>query len=86
MTCAVDWALKTKYPIHLSMVFCVCVCVQISAAQRDEVLKLMMEADQENLDRVLRRLSNENQSVPRFPSSSSSSFLAVPLADRFYSR
>ncbi|XP_076467624.1 uncharacterized protein LOC143298629 [Babylonia areolata] len=37
---------------------------QISAEQRDDVLKLMMEADHENLDRVLRRLSNENQIEP----------------------
>nr|KAG5707766.1 hypothetical protein BaRGS_015926 [Batillaria attramentaria] len=37
---------------------------EISASQRDEVLRLMMEADQENLDRVLRRLANENQIEP----------------------
>lgn len=34
---------------------------QIAAEQRDEVLRLMMEADQENLDRALRRLAHENQ-------------------------
>lgn len=37
---------------------------EISACQRDEVLRLMMEADQESLDRVLRRLANENQIEP----------------------
>lgn len=37
---------------------------EISANQYDELLKLMMEVDQENLDRVLRRLSNENQIEP----------------------
>ncbi|KAK7097111.1 rho GTPase-activating protein 6-like [Littorina saxatilis] len=37
---------------------------EITATQRDEVLRLMMEADHENLDKVLRRLSNENQIEP----------------------
>ncbi|XP_025086406.1 LOW QUALITY PROTEIN: rho GTPase-activating protein 36-like [Pomacea canaliculata] len=37
---------------------------EIAADQRDEVLRLMMEADQENLDRALRRLAHENQIEP----------------------